>query len=209
MKRIVIAAVIVIGALFWAKRRFIDPPKPKEQSKAEMMAESIGRIAKAKRDGKEIDPKDLKVFEKATAALSTAAQQQQTPGATPAAAQDALQSMLAAATSTAPPEQRAKQRVQEMMELLQAGGQGVTMAAVIWQTGMRAIFNGSVDDTESAFGKFLAEKSIPSHINSFQVGDAYRRNDGSRRYTVVDVTIDGAQYHMGVPEKTGPIFWTF
>src|SRR5438067_13479813 len=121
MKKVAIA-VVILGAIFWIKQRFVDPPKPKESSKAEVIAESVGRIARAKREGRTPDSSDLKVIESAVPAVATAAQ---TSTATP----DALQNMLAAATSTAPPEQRAKQRVQQMMDALQAGGPQETAMA--------------------------------------------------------------------------------
>jgi hypothetical protein len=194
MKRVAIV-VVVLGALLWAKKRFVDPPKVEEPSKAEVIAEKIGRIAKAKREGKPINPGDLKLD-----GTSTPLAPPDTSTVTP----DTLQAAVNAALSSLSPEQRAKQRVQQLMTAWQQGPKPV--AAVMWQVGPTAMNEANFDIP--SFDAFCQEKEL-KELQSFEVGSAYHRNDGSASYTVVDVMINGAMYHMGVPEKAQPIFWTF
>jgi len=197
VKRVAIA-VVVIGALFWARKRFVDAPKVEEPTKAEVIAEKIGRIARAKREGKPINPGDLKLDGTSTP-LNTP------PADTTTITQDQLQAALNSAMSSMTPEQKAKQRVQQLLTVWQQGSKPA--ASIIWATGVTTEISG--DFNPRAFDDFAAEKSLQNGVQSFEVNAAYHRNDGTRSYTVVDVMINGAVYHLGVSDKTEPIFWTF
>jgi hypothetical protein len=210
MKKLIFGIAIVLGALFWAKSRYLDPPKEHVPTESEIMAEKVGRIARAKREGKPIDPGDLKVISQAIPLDGTTTN----PQATATISQEQLQQIIAAAaavTSTSAPEVGAKARVQRMMEYWKSGDPSAfSMAAVQWQSGLAiALDPKSFDQASSEFASFIGEKSLPKEINAYEVQSAYHRSEGSRSYTVIDVSINGSVYHMGVPEKAAPIFWTY
>jgi hypothetical protein len=163
---------------------------------AEIAAENAGRAAKAKLEGRS-DVKGLRIQETSTAVAPP----------------------LTAATSTetpAPPsvEEAAKARVSAMLSAWKQSktptDEHAIAAATIWGRGVMdtidlAAYNASVE----GFAKFRKDKSLEGLLPDYSVESTLRRVNGQEKYTVVDVAIGGALYHMGVPDDFAPIFWTF
>jgi hypothetical protein len=208
MKKIALI-VIAVGAILFAKKRFIDPPHVAEPSKAEVIAERVGRIQRAKMEGRLPDPKDLKIVETATAGL---------PAATGSVDANALAGILSQLQKQqASPQDAARARVETFMAAWKAGGTSLNdeaqAAACLWSRGMRFIPDrDEIQDAATGFDKFRWEKNLYTDIKQYEVmpSSGYKRNDAAHGdFTVVDVTINYAIYHLGVPDKANPIFWTF
>ena len=189
MKRIAgVFAVVVL--VVWAKVHFSS--KPGDPS-MEQMAEKFGRTARERLAHKnDPAPKGLQINETSTEAAP--------PTTSDAAA------TLAALQSQASPEDRARARVTAMLMAWKSDAK--LKAGVIWAHG----FQADADDfrvSAEGFDHFRQEKNLGDKIAAFEVTGTIRRVNGQEQYTVVDVTLDGVMYHMGVPDTGSPIFWTF
>lgn len=203
MKKVAIA-VVAIGVLLWAKKHFFSTPR--QPSKMEMMAEKVGLAARSKMKGQP-PASGLTITETASSAPSP--NEQQLTDMT-AAMQSSVGTVGANAATR---EEGAKMRVDALMEAWKKSGetapdqrQTLATAACLWSRGTRMVL--TVDDLRESmngFDAFVQEKQLGGALTSYEVGSAYHRDT----YSVVDVNINGALYHLGVPDDNGPISWTF
>lgn len=185
MKRVAgIFAVVVL--VVWAKVHF--SAKPGDPS-MEQMAEKFGRTARERLAHKnDPPPKGLQIQESSTAAPVPTTSDTAPP------------------QSEASPEDKAKARVAAMLNAWK--NHSKLVAGAIWAQGLQDAVGNLAASTEG-FERFRQEKSLGDTIGTFEVVNTYRRMNGQEQYTAVDVTLDGVMFHMGVPDTSTPIFWTF
>jgi hypothetical protein len=185
MKRIA-GTFVVVMLVIWAVAHFSKKPGDPTM---EQMAEKLGRETRERmaRQNKPA-PTGLQINETST----------QDPGP----------------RTVATPEQesqdeKAKARVYAMLSALQAKNEN--KAALIWSA---AAPNNKYPDYPrndpslmERFKKFVSEHPFPENIQTFEIRNANYMD--VNQYTTVDADVNGTGYHMGVPDKGGPIFWAF
>jgi len=185
----ILVVVLAIGALFWAKKRFLDAPAaPVAPSKAEVTAEKIGAIAKV-----------------------------HIAGGKPATDERGLAAMIASLIhkeDSASPEAKAKKRMEAVMAAWKEGGTSLSdaaqAAACLWSRGVRFIPDkDEIQDAANGFDKWRRDKSLYTDVKSYAVGEVVSRdtNPGRGDYSVVEVMINGSVYRIGVPDRSNPLFW--
>src|SRR5438552_3596389 len=191
----VIAILLVIGAAFWAKKRFTDQPAPPAKSETEVAAEKIGGTVAAAR-----------------AVQSTSS----TSSVTSSPSERSLSAVLSSFVhgQSATPETKAKARLTAFMASWKEGGTSLNdaaqAAACYWSRGVKFIPDrDEIRDAADGFDRWRRDNSLYTDINSYAVGEAVQRgNDPARGgdYTVVEVAINNAIYRIGVPDKANPLF---
>ncbi len=189
MKKVLVV-VFAIGALLWAKKRFLDAPAPVAPSKAEVTAEKIGAIAKthiARGQSSAPDERGLA----------------------------AMVSRLIRKEDSASPEAKAKKRMEAVMAAWKEGGTSLNdaaqAAACLWSRGVWFIPDkDEIQDAAMGFDKWRQAKSLYTDVQSYTVGEVVSRGNHPGRggdYSVIEVTINGDSYHIGVPDRSNPLFW--
>lgn len=186
MKKLVVA-VVLVGALVWAKKRFMDAPAAPVRSEAEAAAEKFGgAIAKAKT---------------AQAAANDA---------------HGLSGMLGSLLhrDAGTPEAKAKKRLETFMAAWKEGGTSLNdsaqAAACLWSRGVRFIADKEeIQDAANGFDRWRQQRDLYVEIKSYAVGEvvARDRNEGRGDYTVVEVLINERPLRIGVPDTANPLFW--
>lgn len=191
MKKVVAGIVLALGAIFWAKKHFIDPPpRPEPPSKLEVAAEKVGgAIAGAK------------------ALQSAAANKPDEQGIS------ALLSSITSRKSGGTPEEKAKARLNAFLAAWKEGGTSVNdaaqAAACLWSRGVRFIPNGyEIQDAANGFDRWRHSHGLYTELQSYSVGEVVAResNPGRGDYSMVEVEINGKTYRIGVPDAANPIF---
>jgi hypothetical protein len=184
----VFALVLVVGALFWAKKRFVDEPTPPVQSETEAAAEKIGGVLASAKKGQQSAPK--------------------------AEGLSAMLSSLLGGSKESTPEAKAKARVETFMKTWKEGGTSVNdaaqAAACLWSRGVRFIPDkDEIQDAANGFDRWRHEKNLYVEITTYSVGDVSFRasNPGRGEYNVLTISINGQPYRIGVPDGPNPIFW--
>lgn len=188
MKKILVV-VFAVGALIWAKKRFVDAPAPPPApSKAEVTAEKVGAIAKAHLAGGK--------------------------AATDERGLAAMVASLIRKEDSASPEAKAKKRMEAVMAAWKEGGTSLSdaaqAAACLWSRGVRFIPDkDEIQDAANGFDKWRRDKSLYTDVKSYAVSDVVSResNPGRGDYSVVEVTINGSVYRIGIPDRPNPLFW--
>jgi len=212
MKKLYVALVIV-GALLWAKKHFSDKPaEVRTPTKEEVIAEQIGRAAAA-RGLKVHSSSEVTSTDTAAAAALTGTIDEKSAAGLLAQIQNMLHKQGSGPAGT--PEEKAKARVERFMASWKEGGTSLNdaaqAAACLWSRGVPFIpSRDEIEDAANGFDRWRKEKDLFVEIESYSVGEATHRQDSQRGdYTEVDVMINRATYRLGVPDKANPIFWTF
>jgi hypothetical protein len=206
MKKILIV-VFAIGALLWAKKRFLDAPAPVVPSKAEVTAEKLGKFAKTRLSGGQAV---LPAAGQPTGQPAPETTSQATPEERSLAAM--LTSLIHRDAGT--PEEKAKKRMEAVMAAWKEGGTSLNdaaqAAACLWSRGVRFIPDrDEIQDAAMGFDKWRRDKSLYTDVQSYTVGRVLGRdsNPGRGDYSVIEVTINGEPHHVGVPDRNNPLFW--
>ncbi|HJT16194.1 MAG TPA: hypothetical protein VJ853_02340 [Thermoanaerobaculia bacterium] len=183
----VVAFIAVLWALVWAKKHFLDKPKPEEHPAA---AASI------------------------TAPVSLS-QQAQASAAAPAEADqgNAIANLLQKFVGSSKPEDRAQARMDAFMKAWKEGGTSLNdseqAASCLFARGQRVI--PSAEEIRAAYDGFTAfrrQKDLYTNITGYSIVDSKRRHDDAHGdYTVFTVVINSQLYAIGVPDKANPMFW--
>lgn len=183
--RRVAAVIAVVVLLIWAKVHF--SAKPQDPT-MEQMAEKLGRETRERMARQNQPATGLQIKETSTEA----------PAPT-----------VVATPEQESPDEKAKARVDAMFSALQAKNEA--KAALIWSA---AAPNNKYPDYPQnnpgiveKFKKFLSEHPVPENFQAYEIRTATYMD--VNQYTTVDVDVNGTGYHLGVPDKGGPIFWTF
>lgn len=112
------------------------------------------------------------------------------------------------------PEAKAKKRVEAFMAAWKLGGtsenDAAQAAACLWSRGRRFLpEQGEIQDAAMGFDKWRQAKSLYTDVLSYTVGEVVSRGNhpGRGDYSVIEVTINGDVYRIGVPDRSNPIFW--
>jgi len=205
--RVVLAVLVTVGGVVWARKHFSAEAGAVNPSSQERPA--IG------------EPKSASRPDSSSTSVSTTSGD---PAPTFKLLAE-LKGMLHRGAGKLTPEEHAKVRVEQLMAAWKLGGTSTNDAAqaavCLYARGVRFIPNTQeVVDAAAGFGKFRKEKGLfNSQIESYSVGEATHRTD-QRPYTAVVVTINGAVYQVGVPDRNPayketeiegetPLFWAF
>jgi len=186
----VVAFIAVLSALVWAKKTYLDKPKPSEQVSTAPIRASVPRT---------------------TSAAPQPESQPQT--ATLQEENNAIANLLNKFAGPKKPEDRARARLESFMAAWKEGGTSLNdarqAAACLFSRGMRFIPNADeIRDAYNGFVAFRREKNLDTAITDYSVGNGMRDHDDAHGdFTQFDVTINGVGYTMGVPDKPNPIFW--
>jgi len=184
----VVAFIAVVWGLVWAKKTYLDKPKPAEQTAAAPISTS-------------------------TPFSSSVSQQPQT--ATLQEQNNAIANLLNKFVGgEKKPEDRARVRMEAFMKAWQEGGTSLNdaeqAASCLYSRGQRVI--PSADEIRAAydgFTSFRKEKGLYTNITGYSIVDSKRaRDDAHGDYTKFYVVINSSMYAIGVPDKANPMFWT-
>ena len=180
--------MLVIVALVWAKKHFLDKP-PAEPAVAESQAGS--------------------------SQSATAAPQPSTTDT--AAATSKLANLIHSFSSrgdSGTPQEKARVRMEAFMKSWKEGGTSLgdaeQAAACLWSRGKVFIPDrDEIQDAYNGFTKFRRDKDLYTNITEYAIGPNIDRahDEGHGDYSVFAVSINGKTYLMGVPDKSNPIFW--
>jgi hypothetical protein len=185
----ILLVVFAIGALVWAKKRFLDAPAPVAPSKAEVTAEKIGKIAKTHIARSKAAPDEGGLA--------------------------AMVASLMPKEDSAPPEAKAKKRMEAVMASWKEGGTSLNdaaqAAACLWSRGVHFIPDkDEINDAAMGFDKWRQSKALYTDIQSYAVGEVIARENHPGRsgdYSVIEVTINGDTHRIGIPDSNNPLFW--
>jgi len=102
----------------------------------------------------------------------------------------------------------AKERFEKFMRSWKNGGVSLNdaeqAAACLWARGKPFIAdNEEIRNAADSFDKWRKAKSLYVQDISYTIGDYRQEGD----HTIVDVTINGSRYHVGIPKDANPMFW--
>jgi len=186
----VVAFIALIVVLVWAKKHYLDKPKPAE----EVTAAPTSAAA----------PKTFPVSQPQSEPPTTTASEDE---------KNVIANLLNRFAGEKKPEDRARARIQAFMAAWKEGGTSLNdaqqAAACLFSRGMRFIPNtDEIRDAYNGFVAFRREKNLDTAITDFSVGNGMRNHDDAHGdFTQFDVIINGVGYTMGVPDKANPIFW--
>jgi hypothetical protein len=182
--RRLLAAVFLIGALVWAKSRFLDPPKPRPRSQLEVNAETFGRHKRGPANpAQDVAPR------------------------TDTATVSMLQSLQKALGLEKSPDQRARGRFEAFMKSWQNGGVSESdeaqAAACLWMRGTRALSADETNDAGTFFDIWRKNKSLYVETIEYRINGYTPRADD----TIAAVTINEKRYSIGIPHSPNAMFW--
>ena len=192
----VVAFVLIIVALVWAKKRFLDKP-PAEPAAIETSGSKAGGSP--------------------TSFGNPSGTPQSQPASAPQSDEGRITSLINRVFhggNGGTPEDRARIRMKAFMQAWKEGGTSLNdseqAAACLWSRGKIFIPDrDEIQDAYNGFTKFRKDKDLYTTINEYAIADtidrAHDENHGD--YSTFAVTINGRTYLMGVPDKANPIFW--
>ena len=182
----VVAFVLVIVALVWAKKHFLDKPP----------AEPAATTAESQAGTATPQPTQSTDTAAATSKLAN------------------LIHSFSSRGDSGTPQVKARVRMEAFMKSWKEGGTSLgdaeQAAACLWSRGKVFIPDrDEIQDAYNGFTKFRRDKDLYTNINEYAIGPNVDRahDEGHGDYSVFAVSINGKTYLMGVPDKANPIFW--